>query len=185
MTEPDVTAPHTVQIHYRRPPDKRQIFAQSELYRDDDVIVTFLDQTPLSRPSRVDGRTILEDGAPIVWFTFPGLWHDIGRFHRADGTFTGLYANILTPVHFIEPRVWDTTDLYLDIWLEPGRAPVVLDRDEFDEARARSWIDEPTVASALGETDRILRLIGEGAWPPPVVEEWTLHRARDVAARLP
>ena len=35
----------------------------------------------------------------MVWTTYRGdVWHDVGRFHLADGTFTGYYANILTPV---------------------------------------------------------------------------------------
>lgn len=170
-----------VEIHYRRPPDDTQLFIQPELYRDEDVIVTYLDRTPLTRTSRVRGRPILEDGSPVVWFTFPGVWHDIARFHRVDGTFTGIYANILTPVTFIEPRVWDTTDLFLDLWLEPGHAPLVLDRDEFDEALELGWIDDSTARSALEETERLLELTATGEWPPPVVEEWTLERAREVA----
>ena len=52
----------------------------------------------ISSPMVVAGRTILEPGAPVVWFTFPGRAHDIGRFHAAGGTFTGYYANVLTPV---------------------------------------------------------------------------------------
>ena len=52
----------------------------------------------VTRPTVVNGRAVLEPGAPVVWFTFPGRHHDIGRFHTADGTFTGCYANILTPV---------------------------------------------------------------------------------------
>lgn len=166
-----------IRIHYRRPPDDEQVFDQRELYRDDDVVVTFVDYTLMSKPSLVEGRTILERGSPVVWFTFPGLWHDIGRFHRADGSYTGLYANILTPVRFVEPGVWDTTDLFLDVWIEPGRAPMILDRDEFDEALARGWIDDETARIALEEAERLRKLAERRAWPPPVVEEWTLERA--------
>ncbi len=52
----------------------------------------------VSRPTVVAGRTVLEPGSPVVWFTFPGRHHDIGRFHTPDGRFTGYYANILTTV---------------------------------------------------------------------------------------
>ena len=167
-----------VHIHYRRPPDRYDVFVQRLIHQDPEVVVTFLDRTPLSRPSVVDGRVILEDGSPVVWFTFPGVWHDIGRFHRADGTFTGFYANILTPVRFLDDDAWETTDLYLDVWLEPGRDPVILDEDEFSEAIARGWIDDATAAAARAEAARLLELAAGNAWPPPPVEYWTLERAR-------
>ena len=71
------------------------------------------------------GKIALEAGSDAVWFTFPGLWHDIGRFHRADGEFTGIYANILTPPVIEPDGKWETTDLFLDIWVDPeGRLSV-------------------------------------------------------------
>src|SRR5690625_7056866 len=63
-------------------------------------------------------EVILEAGAPAIWFTFPGLWHDIGRFYLLDDTFTGYYTNIMTPVEFHDPLRWSTTDLFLDHWLD-------------------------------------------------------------------
>ncbi|NIP82533.1 MAG: DUF402 domain-containing protein, partial [Gemmatimonadetes bacterium] len=60
---------------------------------------------------------VLDTGAPAVWFTFPGAWHDIGRFHTRSGTYTGAYANILTPVQFLDERTWETTDLFLDVFV--------------------------------------------------------------------
>ena len=67
-----------------------------------------------------EAEVALERGSDAVWFTFPGLWHDIGRFHRSDGTFTGIYANILTPPLIQPDGVWHTTDLFLDLWQKPG-----------------------------------------------------------------
>lgn len=142
-------------------------------------MVTFLEHTPLRRPVEVGGRVVLEDGAPVVWFTFPGRRHDIGRFHRAGGTFTGIYANILTPVEFLDESTWATTDLFLDIWLDPATGKTtVLDRGELEEARARGWIDDELAASARREAATILRAARRGDWPPAVVGEWTLERVR-------
>ena len=128
----------------------------------------------------VDGRTLLEEDSPVVWFTFPGARHDIGRFHRADGTFTGLYANILTPVE-IRGDEWRTTDLFLDVLLEPGREPRVLDRDELEAAVREGWLDPGTARAAETEAARLLDEARAGEWPPAVVEEWTLERARSAA----
>jgi predicted RNA-binding protein associated with RNAse of E/G family len=92
---------------------------QEQVHAEPGVRVTLLEQAELAQPLLIDGRVVLEAGSPAVWFTFPGAWHDIGRFHRADGTFTGIYGNVLTPVRFLDERTWETTDLFLDVWLEP------------------------------------------------------------------
>ena len=114
----------------------------------------------------------------MVWFTFPGKWHDVGRFHRADGRFTGLYANILTPVEMDGNR-WSTTDLCLDLWMGADGKATLLDEEELREARVNGWVDEDTAARAEREGERLLAEALEGTWPPSVVREWTLERARE------
>lgn len=175
-----------VHIHYHRPPDRTLVYVQALVWDAPDVKVSFQPSTPLPRALEVAGRTILEPGSPVVWFTFPGRWHDIGRFHRADGTFTGLYANVLTPVDLHAPdddvpAEWHTTDLFLDVWLPPGRGPTLLDEEEWADARDRGLLDEATARRARREADAILDAAARGAWPPAVVEEWTLERARAAA----
>ena len=165
-----------VRIHYQRLPDREQVFDQSVVFRGVDVIVTLAESTQLDRTLVVDGQPILEQGAGVVWFTFPGEWHDIGSFHLADGTFTGYYANVLTPPRIEGPNWW-TTDLFLDVWL-PHDGPVrLLDEDEFEEARERGVLDPDTAGRARQEATRILDLVADGRWPPPVVLEWPLGRA--------
>jgi predicted RNA-binding protein associated with RNAse of E/G family len=150
------------------------------LARDPDCIVTLMERTPLPEPLRVDGTVALEDGSPVLWFTFPGRWHDIGLFHTADGTFTGTYANILTPVRFLDSRSWETTDLFLDVWLDRAGRPVLLDEDEFEQAVRASVIDGATAVQARSEAERIMRAIGDCAWPPNPVPQWSLDRALGV-----
>ena len=169
--------PPLVRIHYHRPPDRIEIHEQLLVHDDPDAKVTLVPAAARKRPILIDGRVVLEDGSAIVWFTFPGAWHDIGRFHTADGAFTGFYANVLTPVDLRADHVWDTTDLFLDIWLD-ARGPRVLDEEEFDEALARGWVDAPTGARARREVDAIRREAEAGLWPPAVVREWTLARAQ-------
>lgn len=142
------------------------------------VHVTYLERTPTRKPVVVDGRTVLEHGSPIVWFTFPGSWHDIGRFHSADGIFTGLYTNILTPVQFHEPHVWETTDLFLDIWVWPDGRARVLDAKDLAEAVRNSWIAPDLARKSRAEAARILRSARRGHWPPSPVRRWTLERVR-------
>jgi predicted RNA-binding protein associated with RNAse of E/G family len=177
-----VTLAPEVHIHYRRPPDRVDVFVQRLVRDAPGVKVTLQPATPIDRPVVIEGRRVLEPGSPVVWFTFPGVWHDIGRFHTADGRFTGLYANILTPCrlhgsHTPPPLRWDTTDLFLDVWWEPGRILRLLDEPDLEEAVDRGWVHPSTAARARREARRLLREAGE-SWPPPVTQEWTLDRAR-------
>lgn len=141
-------------------------------------MVTFLEKTPLERPVMVDGVRILEDGSPAIWFTFPGLWHDVGLFHLADHRPTGVYANILTPVLFRDPMTWETLDLFLDVWLDLEGRVRLLDENEFEAAAAASVIDSTLAARARSEADAVLASAAAGTWPPPIVREWTLDRIR-------
>ncbi len=172
-----MSEPPRVAIHYRRPPDRLRVYDQRVVLERDDVIVTLSEPIRMEEPMRLGDTVMLEDGSLALWFTFPGVWHDIGRFHRADGTFTGLYANLLTPVE-IDGRTWRTTDLYLDVWWPRDGEVTLLDEDELDEAMALGHVDDDTAARVRSEAERILEQAERGAWPPRVVREWTLERAR-------
>jgi predicted RNA-binding protein associated with RNAse of E/G family len=171
----------TVRIHYRRPPDRLQLFEQAVVADDGECVVTYLPSAQLKKPVTAGGRVVLEPGAPVVWFTYRGdVWHDVGRFHRADGTFTGLYANVLTPV-VMRGAEWETTDLFLDVWMGADGEVEILDRDEFDAAVDAGWVDAETAARALAEAGRLAADARAGTWPPGHVRAWTLERARAVA----
>lgn len=150
-----------IEIHYHRPPDRTTIYCNQLVHQDGDVIIT---------------RNTLDDGSPAVWFTFPDADHDIARFHQADGGFKGIYANILTPVAFVSDVEWRTTDLFVDVWIDPNNRAMLLDEDELAEAMQRGWIDEQTGARALQAAHRLLRQHAEGTWPPRVVYDWPLER---------
>jgi predicted RNA-binding protein associated with RNAse of E/G family len=169
-----------VTIHYRRPPDRLEMFEQAVVEDDGARVVTFLPSAKLRKPMEIGGRVVLEPGSPIVWFTYRGdVWHDVGRFHRADGTFIGIYANVLTPV-VMDGAGWETTDLFLDVWMDAHGGVEILDRDEFAAALAAGWIDAPTAARALAEAERLADDARRGAWPPARVRAWTVERAREV-----
>jgi uncharacterized protein len=173
----------TVEIEYHRPPDRTTVFRQQVVHRTAECVVTLMERTPLKAPVRIGDRVILEPDAPAVWFTFPGVWHDIGRFHTAAGEFTGLYANVITPVEFRSPLSWRTTDLFLDVWLDAA-APVaggepeieLLDEDELEEAIRSGWLDEDTALRARREALHIADRARAGEWPPRIVLEWSLQR---------
>ncbi len=163
-----------VRIHYHRPPAGLEVYEQILLHDGPDVKVTLMPSYP--QPTvRIGAQILLEEGAPALWFTFPGAWHDIGRFHRADGTVTGLYANILTPVEF-RPEGWETIDLFLDLWLPEQGEPLVLDREEFERSVTEGWIDREAAARAREEIERLQASYRRGAWPPKIVRTFPFER---------
>lgn len=169
---------HTrVHIHYLRPPDRREVFSQFLVLDTPEVKVTLARGVPVDPPIRILDQVALEKGSDAVWFTFPGKWHDIGRFHRADGTFTGIYANILTPVEISQPRIWHTTDLFLDLWIRPGGSLTVLDEDQLDEALEAGWVGSEMADRARREVADLRQAHERGEWPPPLVAEWTRKKA--------
>lgn len=168
----------SVEIHYLRLPDRRVVFRQQLVHRAADCVVTLMPRTELARPVLAGAAVVLEPNAPVVWFTFPETWHDIGRFHTADGRFTGYYANVLTPVQFRGPNVWETTDLFLDVWLGADGAIVTLDEDELEAALRDGSIEPDMAESARAEAAQLVAAATRGAWPPDVVRAWTLDRAR-------
>lgn len=173
-----------VDIRYHRPHLGPTIFHQRVLESTDRAIVTFQPHTPLEGPILVAGRPILAPGSPVVWFTFPDAWHDIGLFHLADGRPTGVYANVLTPVEILGPTEWRTTDLYLDVWISGAAPPRVLDEDELTSAVAAGLVDARTASRAREEASMLLAAAAAGRWPPEVVGRWSLERARAASSEF-
>lgn len=171
-----------IAYHYERPGRGVTRFEESLFLDRPDVKATIL-ETYAGRTVRAGDAVILEPGAAIVWFVFPGAWHDVGRFHLADDTFTGWYTNLCTPVEIGEAR-WACTDLFLDLWIPANGAPAVwLDEDEFADARAAGQIDDRHARRALAERAAIASHVARGEWPPPVTREFTLEDARAALRR--
>jgi predicted RNA-binding protein associated with RNAse of E/G family len=181
MTEPRWAARETVEIHYHRLPDRVDVFRQRVVERTAARVVTFLEEAPLKSDVRIDGRTVLEPGSPVVWHTYPDRWYDVGRFHLRNGTWTGFYANLLTPVRMKGSR-WETTDLCLDVWLGSDGTPRLLDEDELDRALREGWLDRKTARTVRREARRLLEAARDGQWPGTEVLEWDLGRARAAAS---
>ncbi len=172
----------TVDIHYLRPPDDTVIYSQALLVDDASVKVTLATDLVLDHPVTIGGSTVLETGSDAIWFTFPDTWHDIGLFHSADGTFTGTYANVITPCVFETPTRWSCTDLFIDVWIDPGGAVRILDEDELLAAERQGWVTSDTARRAREEAASLKKRAEAMEWPPPVVLEWNLQRATDALA---
>ncbi|MCY4572503.1 MAG: DUF402 domain-containing protein [Gemmatimonadetes bacterium] len=166
----------TVEIRYRRLRRPTETYRQQVLKSGARGIVTFQPRTPIDAPLTVADTTILEPGSPVIWFTFPRAWHDIGLFHLADGTFTGLYANILTPVEFASEHCWETTDLCLDVWVPQRGTACLLDEAELADAEAAGLVASEVAARAREEASALMEGLAAASWPPALVGEWSLAR---------
>jgi len=165
-----------IRYAYRRPGKPTTVYDQWLVLDRPDLKVMLLDAYG-GDPLTVGGGTVLERGSPIVWFVFPEKWHDVGRFHLADGTFTGWYANLATPIEMTEAD-WSAGDLYLDLWT-PARGPSVwLDEDEFEAAFKAKRLDAATRRRALNERAIIDLMVASGDWPPPVTRDIDLAQAQ-------
>ena len=165
-----------VRYRYRRPGKLTTVYDQWLVLDRPDLKVMLLDAYA-GNPLTVGGTIVLQTGSPIVWFVFPETWHDVGRFHLADGSFTGWYTNLTTPIE-ITGTEWSAGDLFLDLWTPASGPSVWLDEDEFEAACKAKRLDAATRRRALNERAIIDLQVAGGAWPPPVTRDIDLAQAQ-------
>ncbi len=122
------------QIHfeYHRPGKETVVYREALVLDRPDVKVLLQEHFSGDNVLVADTLT-LERAAPIVWFIITDSWHDIGRFHLADGTFTGWYTNLSKPVefngdHWIGKRV-SNERILIDLQLRQNAWPPPIARD--------------------------------------------------------
>jgi predicted RNA-binding protein associated with RNAse of E/G family len=167
-----------IHFEYHRPGIGKTVYDEWLVLDRPDVKV-LLQKDYSGPPVEVRGSRILDSGAPMVWFIFADAWHDIGRFHLNDGTFTGWYTNLCRPVEFDGDR-WTGHDLFLDLWQFTDGDPVWLDEDEFDDALTSGLIDKSLEKQILNQRTLIDMQVKLGAWPPPVAVDIDLAQAESL-----
>ncbi len=143
----------TVTLTYKRPPDRVNHFQQELLYLDNEVIVTSQRVKP-SSPIVQNGETVLADNFAAVWFVFTGLWYDVGKVYNLENEWTGYYCDVLKPVKRRvdangKLNLFEITDLFLDLWINPDGTYEIQDEDEFEEAVQNGAIDAELERKAL------------------------------------
>jgi Protein of unknown function (DUF402) len=109
-----------------------------------------------------EGRFGVSDAHPgtsALRLTRPGASHSILLFFGAD--FYAWYVNLERPLTR-SPAGFDLTDLFLDIYIEPGRDPRWLDEDELEQALEAGLLTDDEAAAARTEGERVL-----AEWPFP------------------
>jgi predicted RNA-binding protein associated with RNAse of E/G family len=168
--------PKRVRIHYHRPGRGTVVFHEDLLIDRPDVKVTLLREYQ-GKAVHAGAERILDPGAPVVWFVFPDLWRDVGRFHLSDGTFTGWYTNLRSPPVF-DGNDWHLSDLFLDYWAPAsGGHGSWLDEDEFEDARRNSLVTPDELQRVAAERREVDKLASERTWPPLLTQDLTLQKA--------
>lgn len=162
----------TIELIYRRLPDRINYFQQNLLYEDCDAIVTSQRVKP-SNPIVIDGVTVLGDDFTAIWFVFAGKWYDIGKIYNLENEFTGYYCDIIVPMKRTETN-FEITDLFLDLWVSPDGSYQIHDEDEFESAVQQHWIQSDLAEKAKNMLQNLIDEIESSVFPPEIVFDWGL-----------
>jgi len=171
-----------IHLEYHRPGKDVTSFDELLVLDRPDVKVLFLERYE-DEEVRVGDRVILGKGAPVVWYVFPETWHDVGRFHHVDGTFTGWYTNLCTPIEMNGDR-WRTRDLFLDLWQSVDGGVEWLDEDELEAAGKKGIVDRATMKRIKNERVMLDLQLRGGSWPPPIARDIDLDQVRGQRGNL-
>ena len=156
----------TITLTYKRPPNRVNYFQQQLLYVDNEVIVTSQRVKP-SAPIVQNGKTVLGDNFPVVWFVFTGLWYDVGKVYNLNNEWTGYYCDIMKPVKRSIDKTgklesFEITDLFLDLWINSDGTYEIQDEDEFEEAVQDGVIDCELERKALNVMEALIADVEAG-----------------------
>jgi hypothetical protein len=106
-------------------------------------------------------------GNACLDLTPEGRAHMVRHFWADDGAFAGWYVNLQQPV-VRHARGLDTTDLQLDLWIEPGGAVTWKDEHHVEQAVRWGMFTQDVADAARREAERVLE-----EWPFPTgYEDW-------------
>jgi hypothetical protein len=135
---------------------------------------------------RADGKSYLDywvtdepafddvwDRSHVLRFMRAGDAHTVELFWDEDWTFRGWYVNLQAPLR-VHGSFFDTTDLALDVTVDPDGAWAWKDEDDFTRAIELGVIDDATAAEVRAEGERVIAArpwpTGWENWRPPT--EW-------------
>lgn len=158
-----------ITLLYRRLPRTVTRYRQLLLHECEVARVSLGLMAP-SQPVVVDGQVLFKRGDVAVWFIFPEAWHDTGVVYDRQRRLKGYYCDILMPARRLS-QGYELTDLFLDLWVFPDGRYVVLDREEFSEARENGWLSERLASRAEAELQTLIRNVETGEFPTAMVKK--------------
>lgn len=103
-----------------------------------------------------EGLTIIAE-AGYVWTTKweVGEPYIVTKFQDAALNLIAIYCDVARPVEKIEDR-FTFVDLYLDVWQQPGKDPIILDEDELEDAVGAGYISNDEAIQAKRVADELV-----------------------------
>lgn len=140
------------------------------LHRDPHAIVL---GTRWRRSTTDLGYVVLEPADRWLEVFYIDRWYNVFEIYAADGQLKGWYCNVTRPARLEGDQVlWE--DLALDVWIEPGQSPRILDREEF----AALDLEPAERAAARAAMDRLLERSRRHGRPFDGKEETWMRRWR-------
>jgi predicted RNA-binding protein associated with RNAse of E/G family len=103
-------------------------------------------------------------GDRFLEYYFIGEPYAVWQVERPDGALKGWYCNIETLLRDEGPGVLAFNDLLLDVLAYPDGRYLILDRDEFNDARLQGLSDHDVRLAEAG-LSRVLALVSTNAFP--------------------
>ncbi len=128
-----------------------------ESYSSDEGSVSLVLRRVFRKPGVLDGINVAKEPGDIaVTRVSTDSWVTIHEYLTKDGRPLGYYANINTPpeIGFEKVRY---IDLYIDVVKRPGEEPLVIDREELDEAYKRGYVTRALYDKALKEAEKAVK----------------------------
>lgn len=160
-----------LKVHYRRGPVQVTVYEQELLYDDGKLIVSSAPFRP-SASLRAQVPQLEEPEYQVIWLVAPEEWHDLGKVYDLTGKLVGYYCDIIRPIRQTDKGL-EVEDLFLDLWVFPDGRYIILDEEEFVEARRQGWFDELTATRASEELARLLAELESGRFPPEKAERFS------------
>ena len=154
----------TLELFYRRLPDRVNRFVQEILYDDGTLLIT-QQKLALNHPLVIQDQIVLDTGYEAIWFIFMDACYDVGCIYTPSGCFSGYYCDTLLPPRRQGNTVW-MTDLFLDLWIGRDGRWAVLDTDELEEAQRQGWIEPETAQVAWNTMDILIEWVKHCKFPP-------------------
>lgn len=156
-----------ITIVYRRLPSDIREFPGILLEATSNRLVV---ESPIkpTRPLKVFGRVIADEGYLAIWFIYRNRWYDIGKFYDRSKKRIGYYCDIVKPVRKLldgASRTTVLTDLFLDLWIAADGQHVILDEDELERALSRHEISKSLAGRARKEIAALLQRVDTDRFP--------------------
>ena len=87
-------------------------------------------QASWTLPTKDLSYTTFEPGDQFIEYYYTDRWFNIFDISSADGTHKGWYCNVAEPAMIFNDHI-EQVDLFLDVWVNPKGATLILDEDEF------------------------------------------------------